>query len=289
MTVHTLLFGVQSVLGLSNWNASRKSMISGWGLLSVLHDSLCNCSRVLSCQCYILNKNCCDMITGVSGHLLKWNQCVHYHHHKLHFLTTGLETISPDSLCDIPQYLQCHDHSPTCTMAHTSSSFPVQGVWTLINRTQTAVFMSDTLLQLTANASHGVCLNLFPSSNTIFQVFMAVVKMRVVFWVCTPCRVVPYVPSVSMRTTSDTEDGGSTSIQSVRRRKENASQCRTPKDYTCHSSNKFACTRPLSSINSKAQRNREVSSQPLTLAYPPPLERTLSTQWIGGLVSPRGS
>jgi hypothetical protein len=48
----------------------------------------------------------------------------------------------------------------------------------------------------------------------------AVVKMGVVVWVCTPCSVVPYVPSVSMRTTLDTEDGGSTSIQSVRTRKE---------------------------------------------------------------------
>lgn len=38
----------------------RKSMISGWDLLSVLHDSWWNCSRLLSCQCYILIKNCCD-------------------------------------------------------------------------------------------------------------------------------------------------------------------------------------------------------------------------------------
>lgn len=88
--------------------------------------------------------------------------------HKLHFLTTGLETVSPDSLCDIPQYLQCHDHSPTCTLAYTPSSSPVQGVWTLINRTQAAVFMSDILLQLTANASQDVFLNLFPSSETKF-------------------------------------------------------------------------------------------------------------------------
>jgi len=50
----------------------------------------------------------------VSGHLLKWNQCVHYHHHtSCIFLTTGLESVRPDSLCDIPQYLQCHDHSPS--------------------------------------------------------------------------------------------------------------------------------------------------------------------------------
>lgn len=47
-----------------------------------------------------------------------------------------------------------------------------------------------------------------------------VVKMRVVFWVCTPCSFVPYVPSVSMQITSDTEDGGSPSIQSVTARKE---------------------------------------------------------------------
>ena len=54
------------------------------------------------------------VITGVSGHLLKWNQCVHYHHHtSCIFLTTGLESVRPDSLCDIPQYLQCHDHSPS--------------------------------------------------------------------------------------------------------------------------------------------------------------------------------
>jgi len=49
---------------------------------------------------------------------------------------------------------------------------------------------------------------------------MAVVEMRVVFWVCTPCSVVPYVPSVSMQTASATVDGGSPSIQSVRARKE---------------------------------------------------------------------
>jgi len=48
---------------------------------------------------------------------------------------------------------------------------------------------------------------------------MAVVEMKVVFCVCTPCSVVSYVPSVSMRT-SDTEDGGRPSIQSVRARKE---------------------------------------------------------------------
>jgi len=90
---------------------------------------------------------------------------------------------------------------------------------------------------------------------------MAVVEMRVVFCVCTPCSVVPYVPSISMRTTSDNEDGGSTSIPSVRTQKEIASQCRTPKD-NCHSSNKFTCMRPLSSIHSKAQHYMEVSSQP---------------------------
>jgi hypothetical protein len=49
---------------------------------------------------------------------------------------------------------------------------------------------------------------------------MAFVKMRVVFWVCTPCSVMPYVPSLSMQTTSDTEDGGGPSIRSVRARKE---------------------------------------------------------------------
>ena len=123
--------------------------------------------------------------------------------------------------------------------------------------------------------------------NKIFQVFMAVVQMRVVFWVCTNYSVVPYVPSVSMLTTSDTEEGGSTSIQSARTWKENASQCRTPKD-NCHSSNKFACMRPLSFIHSKAQHYVIVSSQPLTL-HPHPQEWAFSNHWIGGLVGPRCS
>jgi hypothetical protein len=56
---------------------------------------------------------------------------------------------------------------PPRTLTYASSS-PVQGVWTLIKRTHAVVFMSDILLQLTANASQDVFLNLFPSSETKF-------------------------------------------------------------------------------------------------------------------------
>jgi len=104
-----------------------------------------NCSRVLSCQCYILIKNYCDNNWCFRSFAAMEPVCSLPSSHKLHFLTTGLETVSPDSLCDIPQYLQCHDHSPTCTLAYTPSSSPVQGVWPPINRTQAVVFMSDIL------------------------------------------------------------------------------------------------------------------------------------------------
>jgi hypothetical protein len=67
----------------------RKSMISGWDLLSVLHDSWWNCSWVLSCQCYILIKNCCDNWCVRSLTEME-PVCSLPSSHKLQFLTTGL-------------------------------------------------------------------------------------------------------------------------------------------------------------------------------------------------------
>jgi hypothetical protein len=113
----------------------RKSMISGWDMLSVLHDSWWNCSCLASVIFWLKTV----VITGVRSLAEIEPACSLPSSHKLLFLTTGLETVSPDSLCDIPQYLLCHDHSPTCTLAYTSSSSPVQGLWTLINRTQAVV------------------------------------------------------------------------------------------------------------------------------------------------------
>jgi len=132
--------------------------------------------------------------------------------HNLHFFTTSLETISPHSLYDIPLYLQCHDHSPTCTLANTSSS-SVQGVWTHKQNPGSCIYVRH--LVAINSSCKSLCVFKFISllRNKIFRVFMTAVEMRVVFWICTPCSVVPYVPSVSMRTTSDTKYGGSTSSQ----------------------------------------------------------------------------
>jgi hypothetical protein len=52
------------------------------------------------------------------------------------------------------------------------------------------IYVTDILVQLTAHANHNVFLNLFPSAETkFFNVSLAVVEMRVVFWDFTPCSV----------------------------------------------------------------------------------------------------
>jgi hypothetical protein len=137
-----------------------------------------------------------------------------------------------------------------------------------INRTQAVVFMWDILLQLTAHASHYVFLNLFPSSETKFFGF----SWQLSKWgscfefvhLVVLCLMSLQYPCELLQTLNME----AVHPASVRTRKENASQCRTPKD-NCHSSNKFACMRSLSSTHSKAHHYMEVSSQPLTLPPPP--------------------
>jgi hypothetical protein len=52
------------------------------------------------------------------------------------------------------------------------------------------IYVTDIFVQLTAHANHNVFLNLFPFTETkFFNVSLAVVEMRVVFWVFTPCSV----------------------------------------------------------------------------------------------------
>jgi len=117
----------------------RKSMINGWDLLSVLHDSWWNCSRLLSCQCYILIKNCCDNWCVRSLAEME-PVCSLPSSHKLHFFNYRSGECKTWQLVWYSSVPPVSWPLPLCTLAYTPSSSPVQGVWTLINRTQAVVF-----------------------------------------------------------------------------------------------------------------------------------------------------
>ena len=70
-----------------DWNAQQKKHDKWVRFVRVLHDSWWNCSQMLSCQCYILIKNCCDNWCFRSLAEME-PVCSLPSSHKLHFLTT---------------------------------------------------------------------------------------------------------------------------------------------------------------------------------------------------------